>query len=346
MQAVSDAHDTDFREAYLAPAGEGTRWSDQLPPFQPIASGPSEDPTAVQAVNDAHDTPAARMPPLGVGWTDHLLPFQRSTSPPTAVQAVGDAHDTPLNPPTPTSDIIWLDQVVPSQRAATTHDPREFPGTPPTALQAIGDAHDTPVMTLPALPGKVERWIDHRLPFQRAASMLRLPSRPTAVQTVVDAHDTAVSLPLAPAGLGDGWIDHLLPFQRSTRFPSASYPTVVQALGDAHDTPVRSPPVTGLESRWIDQPDAATACVAPASHTTNAKHPATAQTTIRTQITTSPPPARPMCAGETTRRAARRRPPDWSAARINDRLSDPSTLPRPDADARISARPESMLQMT
>jgi hypothetical protein len=39
---------------------------------------------------------------LGVRWTDHLVPFQRSIelgSDPTATQNIGEAHDTPVKEP-------------------------------------------------------------------------------------------------------------------------------------------------------------------------------------------------------------------------------------------------------
>src|ERR1039458_9432728 len=89
----------------------------QALPFQrsATASTPpgalSENPTAVQAFGEVHDT-ALRFPPvepLGVGmaWTRQLVPFHASArftlrraafskAEPTAVQAVADAQDTPL----------------------------------------------------------------------------------------------------------------------------------------------------------------------------------------------------------------------------------------------------------
>jgi hypothetical protein len=90
---------------------------DHLLPFQRSTSvdllfGPPENPTAVQARFDVHDTASRTLPcdpgGLGLRWIAHLLPFQRSTSvavpysppataeSPTAVQARLDVHDTPL----------------------------------------------------------------------------------------------------------------------------------------------------------------------------------------------------------------------------------------------------------
>jgi hypothetical protein len=62
----------------------------------------------VQAVGVAQDTAVSTVYPmrraLGVRWTAHRTPFQRSASvrprlaeDPTAVQAVGDVQDTPLS---------------------------------------------------------------------------------------------------------------------------------------------------------------------------------------------------------------------------------------------------------
>jgi hypothetical protein len=72
------------------------------------------NPTAVQSLEDVHDTPL-RLPPLaglGMLWSDQLVPFQatasvgtvestRSTTLPTAVQAEAVAHDTPVKDPSP-----------------------------------------------------------------------------------------------------------------------------------------------------------------------------------------------------------------------------------------------------
>jgi hypothetical protein len=82
-------------------------WVLQVVPFQCSASVPAaEPPTAVQAEDDVHATPARKaLAGLGVGWTRQLLPSHRTTSavpdalpvgPPTAVHAVGEVHDTPI----------------------------------------------------------------------------------------------------------------------------------------------------------------------------------------------------------------------------------------------------------
>jgi hypothetical protein len=78
-------------------------------PFHLSAKVPpsSTDPTAVQLLDDVHDT-SERMESLGLGvfWMDHFVPFQRSARmmpfevpwneyPPTAVQSSDDVQDTP-----------------------------------------------------------------------------------------------------------------------------------------------------------------------------------------------------------------------------------------------------------
>lgn len=97
--------------------GSGVGWIDQLVPFHLSASvTPTvstlpmpDDPTAVHAVADVHDTASNTLcvAPLGFGvlWIVHTDPFQRSASvtgvptlfhdSPTAVQLVGDRHETP-----------------------------------------------------------------------------------------------------------------------------------------------------------------------------------------------------------------------------------------------------------
>ncbi|MFL5859704.1 MAG: hypothetical protein ACJ780_02850 [Solirubrobacteraceae bacterium] len=119
VQALADVQDTPLRESFSAVLG--ARWIDQLRPFQrstsaelPLqqsAADQDDDPTAMHALADVHDTPprevsivSPRLGVGGVGWTDQLLPFQRSANvtswpallrkDPTAVQALPDTHDT------------------------------------------------------------------------------------------------------------------------------------------------------------------------------------------------------------------------------------------------------------
>ena len=91
-------------------------WIAQLLPSQTSASvagafGPPapEDPTAVHALGELHDTPYSTLScaPLGTGvaWIAQLLPFQSSanvtTAPllfvksPTAMHELAEVHDTP-----------------------------------------------------------------------------------------------------------------------------------------------------------------------------------------------------------------------------------------------------------
>jgi hypothetical protein len=92
-------------------------------------------PTAVQALADVHDTPFSWLivapAGVGVGWTAHVLPFQRSTKPevPTAVQAVAEVHDTPNREAPPDSfGVGWITHASPFQRS--TNGPASRPEDP------------------------------------------------------------------------------------------------------------------------------------------------------------------------------------------------------------------------
>jgi hypothetical protein len=84
---------------------------------------------------------------LGVVWSDQFDPFQAWTvvapidSPPTAVQDVGVGHETPVSGatrPGGSTGVVWLDQLVPSQAAASGN-----PCVAPTAVQAMGEMQET-----------------------------------------------------------------------------------------------------------------------------------------------------------------------------------------------------------
>jgi hypothetical protein len=63
MHAVGEEHETADRELALAPLGIGVDLIDQVDPFQASATGTcapelfSERPTAMHAVDEAHETP-------------------------------------------------------------------------------------------------------------------------------------------------------------------------------------------------------------------------------------------------------------------------------------------------
>jgi hypothetical protein len=172
VQAVGDAHDTADRLLFLAPAGLGVGWIDQLAPSQcstkdrdgPLGGStgdwegplgglllpvPLTQPTAVQEFGDAQDTAINWPIKPGVGWIDQRAPSQCSTSgailplletklDPTAVQAVDEAHDTPhrlLFVPRAAADVGWVDQWRPFHRSIAW--------LTPTAVHALGDVHDT-----------------------------------------------------------------------------------------------------------------------------------------------------------------------------------------------------------
>ena len=83
-----------------------------------------ENPTPVQDLREAQDTPSSWLliasVGFGVRWIAQLLPFQRSASVapgfhPSAVHANLDAHDTPTSAP-PGFGVRWIAQVVPFHR--------------------------------------------------------------------------------------------------------------------------------------------------------------------------------------------------------------------------------------
>jgi hypothetical protein len=95
VHAVGDVHETAFK--LPPPPEEGVVWIVQVLPSQYSANVPalpnglaSQSPTAVHAVEDAHDTPdkLLRIAPLGFGmaWIIQFAPSQRSAS----------DHGTPL----------------------------------------------------------------------------------------------------------------------------------------------------------------------------------------------------------------------------------------------------------
>ena len=90
------------------------------------------------------------------------------------------------------------------------------------------------------------RWIVHRRPFQRAASVVAVAvlvlNEPTAMQAFADEQDTLEKeADVRLGGLGVGWIAHFVPFHRSAnvvpRPPRAlEPPTAMQTLRDGQDT--------------------------------------------------------------------------------------------------------------
>jgi hypothetical protein len=107
VHAVGKAHDTPVRIA--SASFRGSTCVDQLLPFQRTTPA---TPTAMHAVAEAHETLLSAPAALGMGWSDQLRPFQRSTigntsflapgcspSPPTAMHAVGDGQEMAVSLP-------------------------------------------------------------------------------------------------------------------------------------------------------------------------------------------------------------------------------------------------------
>jgi hypothetical protein len=149
VQAVADAHDTLLRKTSDQRRRVAICSSDHLLPFhrctsveveQPPPPQPINDPTAMHAVAEPHETPLSPISLAGLGvWIDQRLPFQRSSSAPpswsdpTAVQAIAEAQDTLLRLSPVAVGVFWIDHLLPSH--LSTGDP--------TVVQAVLDVHDT-----------------------------------------------------------------------------------------------------------------------------------------------------------------------------------------------------------
>jgi hypothetical protein len=141
------------------------------------------------------------------------------------------------------------------------------------------------------------RWIVHRRPFQRAASVVAVAvlvwNEPTATQAFADGQDTLeneADLPLV--GLGVGWIAQLVPFHRSASVAprprcGLEPPTAMQTRCDGQDTLARNVDLapTGLGVGWIAQPEVL-AAAALINHSANTPDPATATALARTRVLT------------------------------------------------------------
>src|SRR5438128_1457406 len=106
-QDVAEAHETELKMVWSAPAGVGAAWVAQLPPEKRSMSGCRSPvvPAAVHSVVDEHETPRNEPPPpgnAGVVCTVHPVPFHVwATGPetfappekPTAVQRVAPGHE-------------------------------------------------------------------------------------------------------------------------------------------------------------------------------------------------------------------------------------------------------------
>jgi hypothetical protein len=82
VHAVADVHDTPLRTLNAVPVGWGVSWRDQLVPFQRSVDAIPKGlfafavPTAVQAVDEVHDTPLSPNP--GAVCSVQLVPSHRS----------------------------------------------------------------------------------------------------------------------------------------------------------------------------------------------------------------------------------------------------------------------------
>jgi hypothetical protein len=177
------------------------------------------------------------------------LPFHRSADGPefdipVAMQKEADVHEIPAAG----FGAGTMRQWVPFQRSMRAAPELEFPA----AKHSEEVGHETPPK-LPPPGGSGAAWSDHLVPFQRSASVKKLPPLwrtypPTAVHARDELQKTAENpfMNWAPAGLGVRSMRQRLPFQRSasvTGFPArlVAAPTAWQLAGVGQATPNNPP---------------------------------------------------------------------------------------------------------
>jgi hypothetical protein len=224
-------------------------------------------PTAVQAVDEAHETAVNKDPievtgGLGVFRTVHFVPFHTSTKvrkaelpswSPTAVHAVLEVHETPLKTALVDPNGVWVFRIthfVPIQASASIESTFELLSENPTAVHDPTVAQETARSSVSVAPaGMGVFWITHFVPFHASARPPFTPLAwylPTAVQVVFELHETPLSTAsVVPNGLGVFWITHVTPFHPSARVNvlpelSEKFPTAGHSIGDEHETPFRT----------------------------------------------------------------------------------------------------------
>jgi hypothetical protein len=97
--------------------------------------------------------------------------------PPTAMQAEAEVQATPNRAPPPVGlGVAWSCHLLPFQRSARVLFAPDLLVVIPTASQADGDTQDTPSKLLHAAPGGLGiGWMRHLLPFHRSASVTPAP---------------------------------------------------------------------------------------------------------------------------------------------------------------------------
>jgi hypothetical protein len=196
MHDDADGHATAVSKLPRAPVGLSVGWMLQRVPSHRSAIVPSalpvrsaRLPTAVQAELDAQASPfswllcAPRR--VGVGCTFQRPRLKRSarlSAPefPTAVQIDADVQATATRPRGRAPDgVASIRHRLPSHRSASVAS--VFPDWSvelPTAVHAVADVQATSLSSLPGAPaGLGVRWIVHRLPFHRSASVRPVPER-------------------------------------------------------------------------------------------------------------------------------------------------------------------------
>lgn len=201
VHLLVEGHETLYSCPPVPGCGFGAGWIVHLVPSQRSASTPpaeepsKEEPTAVQALAFAHDTPSSlllgKSVLLGVGMIAHCSPFQRSArvpsiplvelETPAAMQALPETQDTEIRPSSGGFVAFGVGSIVhlvPFQCSASVLSPTGPPGLHvPTAVHVLAEVQEIPLSPAETEPGGFGvRSIVHFLPFQRSASVLLVPS--------------------------------------------------------------------------------------------------------------------------------------------------------------------------
>ena len=220
-------------------AGRGSAF--QVLPFQCSASGRSDVPGRAPS-----SPPALRL-------------SQKINSLPTAVQAIDDAHETPVKlsviPSTPAGsgggggDMTV--RLAPSKRTAVGVS--SAPNASPVATHTVEPAHDTEVR-VPSSPAAATTTVQRNpLKYSTSGDQQKgtgswasqvLSRAPTAKHERDEVHDTASNLPCGSRG--SFWIVQRAPLNRSASgeigAPTErdSFPTAIHAVGELQETAAKS----------------------------------------------------------------------------------------------------------
>jgi hypothetical protein len=250
MHEVTDAHETPNSTFVDVDDRLGEDCSVQLEPSQRSARVTEwlvlfEVPTAVQAVDEAHETElswASVGDGLGVVRSVQLVPSHVSATVcciplelvvvPTAAHDGAVVHDTPLRFVLSAPDrlgVVWIDQLMPFQPSASVSCVTLEEAVSPTPSHELADVHETArtsLTCLPATPGAA--WVVQVVPFHCSMSgALEMSSgEPAATHSLAVGHETLLKLGEPDTGLVVVCWDQLAPSHRSARVRFEKVPEV------------------------------------------------------------------------------------------------------------------------